>query len=480
MAIDFPNSPSVDEIYSVGDKSWLWNGTYWEVQGSPTSTFSASDTAPASPSVGDIWYRSDTSQTLIYYDSTWVEIGHSANIANFLADADADTKIQLEESSDEDTIRFDIAGSEKMALNASSLTVYDSLSVGSGASASSFDASGSGANLMPSGTTAERPGSPTAGMFRFNETTGEPEWYSSALSQWINFRSLPAVDISYLIVAGGGGGGGTPGGASASIGGGGGGGAGGLLSDVIAASTFTVTVGAGGSGSSGTSRGASGTNSSIADNGGTTLTAVGGGGGGSYINTGLSGGSGGGGGEDQSGGSGTAFQGNDGGSGGGDNFGGAGGGGAGAAGSNSTGGAGAAGGIGVTSTIISDTYATSISVGEVSGGSVYFAGGGSGGAGQNASGADSGGTGGGGTGGKGSPTTAPTSGSSNTGGGGGGGAEINTSVNTGGNGGSGVVIIRYPNSLTPSVSVGLTSTTTTVGSDKVTVFTAGTGTVTWA
>jgi hypothetical protein len=130
MAIDFPNSPTVDEIYSVGDKSWLWNGTYWEVQGSPTSTFSASDTAPASPNAGDIWYRSDTSQTLIYYDSTWVEIGHSANIANFLADADADTKIQLEESSDEDTIRFDTAGSERMTIGSDgTVSVAGNLSV---------------------------------------------------------------------------------------------------------------------------------------------------------------------------------------------------------------------------------------------------------------------------------------------------------------------------------------------------------------
>ena len=38
-------------------------------------------------------------------------------------DADGDTKIQVEESSDEDTIRFDIAGSEKVTLDASHLTL---------------------------------------------------------------------------------------------------------------------------------------------------------------------------------------------------------------------------------------------------------------------------------------------------------------------------------------------------------------------
>jgi len=127
--VNFPDSPSVDEIYSVGDKSWLWNGTYWEVQGAPSSTFSASDTAPADPDAGDIWYRSDTSQTLLFYDNTWVEIGHSANVPTFFADNDGDTKIQVEESADEDVIRFDVAGAEKAFINSTGLTVSGDIEV---------------------------------------------------------------------------------------------------------------------------------------------------------------------------------------------------------------------------------------------------------------------------------------------------------------------------------------------------------------
>jgi hypothetical protein len=72
-------------------------------------------------------------------------------------------------------------------------------------------------------------------------------------------------------------------------------------------------------------------------------------------------------------------------------------------------------------------------------------------------------------------------GNANTGGGGGGAAYAGGSdIGSSGSGGSGVVIIRYPSGYTPTVSAGLTSTTTTVGSDKVTVFTAGTGTVSWS
>lgn len=69
-----------------------------------------------------------------------------------------------------------------------------------------------------------------------------------------------------------------------------------------------------------------------------------------------------------------------------------------------------------------------------------------------------------------------TNGAANTGGGGGGRASMNP-VSTGG---SGVVILRYPNTLTITVGPGLTSTTTTTGTDKVTTFTAGSDNISFA
>jgi len=47
-------------------------------------------------------------------------------------------------------------------------------------------------------------------------------------------------------------------------------------------------------------------------------------------------------------------------------------------------------------------------------------------------------------------------------------------------GGSGVVILRYPNNYTITIGAGLTGSTATVGSNKVTTITAGTGNVSWA
>lgn len=100
---------------------------------------------------------------------------------------------------------------------------------------------------------------------------------------------------------------------------------------------------------------------------------------------------------------------------------------------------GGAGGIGIITTIITTTIATSASVGQVSGGNLYFAGGG-GGCGYDAV-RRAGGLGGGGQ--SGTVSLAGVSGTAWTGGGGGGGGVGTSSGATQpGSGGSGVVILR--------------------------------------
>jgi len=77
MAIDFPDSPSVDQQYTVGDRTWTWNGDYWALT-LTSSTFTASDDPPSGASAGDIWFESDTGKSFVYYDSFWVEIAGRA------------------------------------------------------------------------------------------------------------------------------------------------------------------------------------------------------------------------------------------------------------------------------------------------------------------------------------------------------------------------------------------------------------------
>ncbi len=53
-------------------------------------------------------------------DGTWQEIASGAIAAESLTDGDSDTKIQVEESSDDDQIRFDIAGTQQFGMRSNS------------------------------------------------------------------------------------------------------------------------------------------------------------------------------------------------------------------------------------------------------------------------------------------------------------------------------------------------------------------------
>lgn len=89
----------------------------------------ASDTAPSSPTAGDIWFESSTGKTYIRYDSYWIEIGSASSYTDLIFDADGDTSVQVEYSSDEDVIRFITAGTERANVSASGFNIAGDLSV---------------------------------------------------------------------------------------------------------------------------------------------------------------------------------------------------------------------------------------------------------------------------------------------------------------------------------------------------------------
>jgi hypothetical protein len=279
----------------------------------------------------------------------------------------------------------------------------------------------------------------------------------SALGIFSAAGSAPPLVVEYLVIAGGGSGG---------CGAGGGGGAGGYRSSVIgqtsganssaestltltALTNYTVTIGAGGAARSGADApGFVGVNSTFS-----TITSSGGGRGAAFSGPGGNGGSGGGSSVNSTGGSGTANQGLAG-----EGSAAQGGGGGGAAESGATDGAGF-GGDGLSSNI--------------TGTAVFRAGGGGGVTGAGTSGGDGGGgnctqiSG---------PNYLGSDGTVNTGSGGGG---SNGGQSTGA-GGSGVVILRYDAAYTLTIGAGLTGSTATVGGQKVTTITQGTGNVSWA
>ena len=102
---------------------------------------------PGSPANGDIRYNTTTS-TIEGYSN-----GAYANLASGdeLKDADADTKIQGEESSDEDKVRIDIAGSEKIVIDATE-TAIGVTKINHAASTITGTASNGDITFTPNGT----------------------------------------------------------------------------------------------------------------------------------------------------------------------------------------------------------------------------------------------------------------------------------------------------------------------------------------
>ena len=128
MAIDFPNSPTTNQLFTSSGKTWKWDGEKWiviytDLSGpvgatgptgvtgltgatgltGPTGLTGAtgptgigatgatgpigatgptgplgivsSATAPVSPSAGQVWFDTTTGTSYIYYNSAWVELG---------------------------------------------------------------------------------------------------------------------------------------------------------------------------------------------------------------------------------------------------------------------------------------------------------------------------------------------------------------------------------------------------------------------
>ena len=351
-----------------------YNGTSWTGLGGGAATVSA--TAPASPTEAAFWLNNETGDLSIYAGGAWILTGGGGGGTTPSAVSD----------------------------QANTSTGY-------------FD--------LPTGTTAQRPGTVTAGAIRFNTETNYLEMYSG--TAWINLQYVglmtatssgatvttsgnyktltytstgsftlleaPTGSIIEVLLVGGGGGGGT--------GYGGGGGAGGYYYNSalsMSAGTYPIVIGAGGTNSVGSlAVGTSGSDTTF-----NSISAIGGGGGGEYNSTSVAkaGNGGSGGGAGGSGtlsaniGTGTSGQGNNGGVAAGSsvtNAIGGGGGGAGAVGSAASGTVAGNGGIGILNPISGSTTGQLVS-------SSYYISGGGGGGGYGTATAGTGGSGGGGAG----------------------------------------------------------------------------------
>jgi hypothetical protein len=81
------DSIEIDTTGATSNQVLQYNGTkFAPATPAASSSVTVSDTAPASPSNGDLWFDSTSAATYIRYDSTWVEIGGATVAGSTAAD----------------------------------------------------------------------------------------------------------------------------------------------------------------------------------------------------------------------------------------------------------------------------------------------------------------------------------------------------------------------------------------------------------
>jgi len=74
-----PTSPTAGQVWFESDtgQTFVYYDSHWiEIGASGTAAYVA-DSAPGNPITGQIWYNSSEASTYVYYDSQWIEIGAS-------------------------------------------------------------------------------------------------------------------------------------------------------------------------------------------------------------------------------------------------------------------------------------------------------------------------------------------------------------------------------------------------------------------
>lgn len=162
-----------------------------------SNTVTISNAPPSDPVLSDIWFDTDNNLTKIWDGSNWRAI--QAITSKSLWDTDSDTAVQIEESVDEDQIRFDTAGVERVIIN-------NQGNVGIASSSPNLDAAlelgATNKGFLPNrvALTSTNSASPLTahvlGMLVYNTATAgvtpnnvEPGYYYNNGSKWIKFST---------------------------------------------------------------------------------------------------------------------------------------------------------------------------------------------------------------------------------------------------------------------------------------------------
>ena len=73
----FVKGVEIDPAGATSAQVLAYNGTKFApaTASGGGSSVTVSDTAPESPTAGNMWFKSDTGNLLVYYDSYWIDAG---------------------------------------------------------------------------------------------------------------------------------------------------------------------------------------------------------------------------------------------------------------------------------------------------------------------------------------------------------------------------------------------------------------------
>ena len=127
MALNFPDTPALNQTFTANNVTWRWTGTYWKSQGTGASLY-IGDSAPTNPAGGTMWFESTTGKTYVYYKDAdgnqWVELGGSS--ASTALTLGAFTTSNLAEGSNLYFTTARATAAARSAITVSGAATYDS------------------------------------------------------------------------------------------------------------------------------------------------------------------------------------------------------------------------------------------------------------------------------------------------------------------------------------------------------------------
>lgn len=146
MPIDFPNSPTNGQTFTVGDTTWVYNNGVWSILTSSASySICTSSSRPASPGEGRMIFETDTNFIRVYDGSNWI----------FVSNVTGGTTATTVPYSYVDTVYFTSSGTFSKGSYSWLRAINVKLVGGGGGSAgTSYSADGTNANASSGGAGA--------------------------------------------------------------------------------------------------------------------------------------------------------------------------------------------------------------------------------------------------------------------------------------------------------------------------------------